>query len=139
MIAVCLRVSSSSFRESSQAYQESFPRVGDEQEIEEGHPKEARRLQAPHLQNPAEFGKAIEEQIAGEGFMARGFHGRQERSHFRLRHRPTSIFPRQGNPRICQRGARPKATSRAKTQNTVTCQEASRICVSCHGAGRLTR
>src|SRR5439155_11051663 len=91
------------FREPSQAYQESFPRVGDEQEIEEGHPKEARRFHTPHLQNRAEFGKAIEEQFVSECFMAHGFHGCQERFHFRLRHRPTSIFLRQGNPRISQR------------------------------------
>src|SRR2546426_11956426 len=96
MIAVCLRVSSSSFRESSQAYEESFPRVGDEQEVEESHPKEARRFHTPHLQNRAEFGKAIEEQIVSERFMAHGFHGRQERFHFLLRHRPRSTFPRHG-------------------------------------------
>src|SRR3989442_192409 len=53
MIAVCLRVSSSSFRESSQAYQESFPRVGDEQEVEEGHPKEARRFHTPPSAEPS--------------------------------------------------------------------------------------
>src|SRR5207245_3494599 len=70
----------SSFRKSSQAYQESFPRVGDEQEIEERHPKEARRFQTSHLQNRVQFGKAIEEQIVSECFMAHGFHGGQERS-----------------------------------------------------------
>src|SRR2546426_12320374 len=48
MNAMCLRFSSSSFREPSQAYQEAFPRVGDEQEIEEGHPKEARRVHASY-------------------------------------------------------------------------------------------
>src|SRR5947199_9251733 len=73
MNASCLRVSSSSCREPSQAYQESFPRVGDEQEIEERHPKEARRFHTPHLQNRAEFGKAIEEQFVSECFMAHGF------------------------------------------------------------------
>src|SRR5437899_11964844 len=100
MIAVCLRVSSSSFRESSQAYEESFPRVGDEQEVEESHPKEARRFHTPHLQNRAEFGKAIEEQIGSERFMAHGFDGRQERFHFLLRHRPASVFPMHGNARF---------------------------------------
>src|SRR5207247_4773643 len=59
--------------------------------------------------------------------MAHGFHGRQERFHFRLRHRPTSIFPRHDNPRISQRGARLKATNRSKTQTTVSCQETSGI------------
>src|SRR5437899_12831447 len=97
MIAVCLRVSSSSFRESSQAYQESFPRVRDEQEIEEGHPKEARRFHIPHLQNRAQFGKAIEEQIVSKFLVAHGFQGRQERIHFRLRYSPTAVFPRPAN------------------------------------------
>src|SRR5437867_12008256 len=121
-----LRVSFSSFRQSSQAYQESFPRVGDEQEIEEGHPKEARRFHTPHLQNRAEFGKAIEEQFVSECFMAHGYHGRQERLHFRLRHRPTPIFLRQGTPRISHRGARLKPTTRPKPQNTVPRPGASR-------------
>src|SRR2546428_7184645 len=56
-------VSPSSFRRSSQAYQESLPRVGDEQEIEKRHPKKARRLQTPYLHNRAQFGKASEEQF----------------------------------------------------------------------------
>src|SRR6266581_534538 len=47
--------------------------------------------------------------------MAHGFHGRQERFHFLLRHRPTSVFPRHGNPRISQRGGHLKAASRSKT------------------------
>src|SRR5436309_6173595 len=33
----------------------------------------------------------------------------------------------------------PQSYERSKTQNTGTCQETCRICVSCHGAGRLTR
>src|SRR2546428_633486 len=61
MVARKTRASPSSLRKSSQSYQESFPRVRDEQEIEEGHPKEARRFHIPHLQNRAQFGKAIEE------------------------------------------------------------------------------
>src|SRR2546422_9633073 len=100
MIAVCLRVSSSSFRKSSQAYQESLPRIGDEQEIEERHPKKARRFQTSYLQNRAQFGKAIEEQVVSEFLMAHDFHGRQERFHFLLRHRPTCAFPRHNDPRL---------------------------------------
>lgn len=46
--------------------------------------------------------------------MAHDFHCRQERSHFLLRHRPTSAFPRHGNPRTSKRGARLKATSRVE-------------------------
>src|SRR5439155_16792999 len=96
---MCLRFSSSSsFRESSQAYQESFPRVGDEQEIEERHPKEARTFHIPQLQNRVQFGKTIEEQIVSEFLTAHAFHSRQERFHFLLGHRPTSAFPRHGNP-----------------------------------------
>src|SRR2546426_11652475 len=76
------RASPSSLRKSSQAYQESFPRVRDEQEIEEGHAKEARRFHIPHLQDRAQFGKAIEEYLVSECIMAHGFHRCQERFHF---------------------------------------------------------
>src|SRR2546425_10001062 len=105
-------VSPSPFRRSSQAYQESLPRVGDEQEIEKRHPKQARRFQTPHLQNRAQFGKAIEEQIVSEFLMAHDLHGRQERFHFLLRHRPTFAFPRHRNPGTSKRSTPLKATSR---------------------------
>src|SRR2546426_11249609 len=109
------RISPSSFRTSSQANQESLPRVGDEQEIEEGHSKEAGRFHTPYLQNRAQLGKAIEEQLVSEFLMAHGFHGGQERFHFLLRHRPRSAFPRHGNPRTPERGAHLNATSGVET------------------------
>src|SRR2546425_9714002 len=115
MVARKTSASPSSLRKSSQAYQESLPRAGDEQEIEKRHPKKARRFHTPYLQNRAQFGKAIEEQIVSEFLMAHGFHGLQERFHFLLRHRPTSGFPRHGNPRTLERGARLKATTASKT------------------------
>ena len=90
----------------------------------------ARRFHIPHLQNRAQFGKAIEEQIVSKFLVAHGFQGRQERFHFLLRHRPTSAFPRHGNPRTQNEVPAYRLRAALKAYYTATCQDQGALCMN---------